>query len=717
MPAVREKEHCEASSDKVWEMAGSQDTMDIDSDEREIGGSRLDARAAPSLQPADESPEVTESNILPPSGYDIDQLNYHIGLQEFGRGLQLAANAVFSNTGDRRSRYTKVSAILLSWEDEDPNLPVSLEIESLRDVFINLYGFEVEEWRIPDVKSHTALNLKILQFLDDSDAKHLKIVYYAGHGKLSNHGQAIWTSHRNSKRDRQPTVKWSGIQNALEESQSDVLVLLDCCASGLSNTDEGNGVTELLAACAFNNSANGVGPFSFTHALISQLRILVNMPSFTVGYLYNLLFTEIQGLPVKAAELRKPPIHLVLTQDHRLPRSITLSTKRPPLEDTSYRPGLITTTYDSSYDAYASEESGSSLEDIGAASSLSPSSSDVTSSATSVSQLPEYPRLLFSIRISEDIKPGDLSTELLTDWLSTLPIEAKSIRIEAGFASDSTLLIVSMPIALLGYMPYDPAITLIGTTRSNNQFSVENKGIEATAALTSEEKKSSQLLDKEREQEFVKIKTENGNSNITTPNLSRAESFTRLQSTEPVKSSQPADTNVDFNHAMKIWDDHLVKIKSSSQLNSIYNNWSMTKLEIVAKSVFTAYKLKQQNEHAELLAQGVEQLEAGFSSPKVSFNKKKQQGFKSTSFQTEMALHQMDSLPCMRCALEGGVCDQSPSCQRCEIAGDNCLRYYAISEDERGELSSRRAHIMSLKTFQIERNYRSSCKLAEAILA
>jgi fructose-specific component phosphotransferase system IIB-like protein len=100
-----------------------------------------------------------------------------------------------------------------------------------------------------------------------------------------------------------------------------------------------------------------------------------------------------------------------------------------------------------------------------------------------VSQLPEYPRLLFSIRISEDIKPGDLSTELLADWLSTLPVEAKSVRVEAGFASDSTLLIVSMPIAMLGYLPYDPAITLIGAARSNNQISVENKVTEAEVRI------------------------------------------------------------------------------------------------------------------------------------------------------------------------------------------------------------------------------------------
>jgi hypothetical protein len=53
---------------------------------------------------------------------------------------------------------------------------------------------------------------------------------------------------------------------------------------------------------------------------------------------------------------------------------------------------------------------------------------------------------------------------------------------------------------------------------------------------------------------------------------------------------------------MKTWDDYLGKIESS-ELNSIYNEWSMTKLEVVAKSVFTAYRLRQQNKEADLLAQ------------------------------------------------------------------------------------------------------------------
>jgi hypothetical protein len=132
-----------------------------------------------------------QSQCTPLSGYDLDRLNYHVDLESFGKGLQNAANAVFSS--ERRSRYTQVSALLLSWEDEDPQLPVSLEINTLKDVLVNLYGFEIEEWKIPAHDSHIRLNRKILQFLEDSSTKHLKDVYYAGHGKyVSNHGQAIW---------------------------------------------------------------------------------------------------------------------------------------------------------------------------------------------------------------------------------------------------------------------------------------------------------------------------------------------------------------------------------------------------------------------------------------------------------------------------------------------------------------------------------------------
>ncbi|KAH7364583.1 hypothetical protein BKA65DRAFT_491666 [Rhexocercosporidium sp. MPI-PUGE-AT-0058] len=554
-----------------------------------------------------QSAEGSLASYPPPSGYSIDRLNHHIDLEDFGKSLQEAANAVFAGAGNRRSRYSNVSVILFSWEDEDPNLPVSLEIAALKHVFVNLYGYEAIEWQIPNLNSHTALNLRILQFLAEGDCKNLKIIYYAGHGKLSSRGQAVWTSYGNCHAERPPMVKWSGIQNALEESESDVLILLDCCASGLSNTDEGNGVTELLAACAFNNTTKGVGPFSFTHVLISQLKNLVSRPSFTIGYLYNLMFAQVQALPVKSAEYRKPPIHLVLTQDHRFPRSITLSCRKPEKQDI---PDISMDMLEEHADQYAVLDSvdQSSLSDESekvSDSSLFANSSE--SPATSLSLIPEYPRLLFSIRMSEDINPRTLSPELFADWLSALPMEAKSVRVEADFASDSTLLMVSMLIALMGYLPRSEAISLLGTVRSNNLLSTDQEGSKLPKSVVTSDPKV--------ELEDIFMNDE-----------SKSPSQDHLEEEMDVATPRPIDTLLESSHihmdtntsptdgtlagplAAYHWGAHLAKKTKPFQLNSIYNKWSMEKLEVVARSAVTAYHVRKQDEQMSLLQHKIDSM-------------------------------------------------------------------------------------------------------------
>jgi hypothetical protein len=193
------------------------------------------------------------------------------------------------------------------------------------------------------------------------------------------------------------------------------------------------------------------------------------MPSFTVGYLYNLLFTEIQGLPIEDAQRKKAPVHLVLTQDHHLPRSITISAKCPRIPNPLGPPGGSGCLSMSLIPQAGSSSKSPDLSGGG----ISTFSSSGASPAISMSELPEYPRLLFSIRIREDIKPNQLSTELLADWLATIPLDTKSVRIEAGFASDSTLLMVSLPVAMLGHLPDNPAITMLGVTRSTNLLTLK----------------------------------------------------------------------------------------------------------------------------------------------------------------------------------------------------------------------------------------------------
>jgi hypothetical protein len=93
-------------------------------------------------------------------------------------------------------------------------------------------------------------------------------------------------------------------------------------------------VNELISACAFNEIANGVGPYSFTSALVTELRLLSPRPSFSVGELYKRIFFRTQcRMPEELYEdgterERHPaPIHLVLTQTGPIPRSIQLPTR------------------------------------------------------------------------------------------------------------------------------------------------------------------------------------------------------------------------------------------------------------------------------------------------------------------------------------------------------------------------------------------------------
>jgi hypothetical protein len=84
---------------------------------------------------------------------------------------------------------------MLCWEDEDPNLPVSNEIEKLDDVFKNNFGYDTEVWKIPGRNSHAKLTQRILDLIDTEDdpKDHLFIVYYGGHAKLTHDRLLSWT--------------------------------------------------------------------------------------------------------------------------------------------------------------------------------------------------------------------------------------------------------------------------------------------------------------------------------------------------------------------------------------------------------------------------------------------------------------------------------------------------------------------------------------------
>ena len=109
--------------------------------------------------------------------HDISGVDFHIkDLEKFGHLLEGAANAAFPR---RLSRYREVHVLLLSWEDD--NLGVVTEVSELRDVFRQVYRYNVEQWRIPSDHSYKALRKQITRFLDEfEDQNNLLIIYYGG---------------------------------------------------------------------------------------------------------------------------------------------------------------------------------------------------------------------------------------------------------------------------------------------------------------------------------------------------------------------------------------------------------------------------------------------------------------------------------------------------------------------------------------------------------
>ncbi|KAH8753396.1 hypothetical protein BGZ57DRAFT_773945 [Hyaloscypha finlandica] len=413
----------------------------------------------------------------PPTPREIDHWNYHISLQQFAKGLQAAVKAVFPN--ETRSRYSCVSVLMLSWEEEDPQLPVSYEIDKLYEVFQHIYHFETEHWKIPNHNCHYRLMEKIMDFASPTDAidHHLKIVYYAGHARLMETRSLAWTSFRNNKNSRCPIVKWSGIQTVLEEALCDVLILLDCCASGVANTCEGNGVNEVISACAYNAIANGVGAYSFTSALVIELTRLSKKTLFSVGELYRNIFIRTQSrmpedMPEEGreAERHPAPIHLILTQDSQAARSILLSVRAQPSYGIQRALGADD-GYENSQSLLSNKKSGKAADDVSEPGPFLPSQLErIPGKHVSIPRAARVPRLAFAIRLRDTFRPGEQLQHLFLDWLRNMPVIAEEVQIEAGFDSFSTLLIVSLPIAISSYLPRNDAVISLGPITSMNKI-------------------------------------------------------------------------------------------------------------------------------------------------------------------------------------------------------------------------------------------------------
>lgn len=232
----------------------------------------------------------------------------------------------------------------------------------------------------------------------------------------------------------------------LEQANSDVLILLDCCAAASSVAGSGSGITEVIAACGFEASAPDIGEHSFTRSLIEEMCFMALNAPFSVALLHNKVLSRIKcwnpryNAPNDLQEKRKTPVYILLTNEANQ-RSIELTPllKKP-------------------IDEFSSPFSKNLAEQA-----------DTTSSQTVEGLWPDpdfkSPKVLISVALEDD---QTLRTDEWVEWIGSIPALATYTKIEGIYKSDSILVILSIPVALWDLLPRSPAVSFIGFTRSQN---------------------------------------------------------------------------------------------------------------------------------------------------------------------------------------------------------------------------------------------------------
>lgn len=281
----------------------------------------------------------------------------------------------------------------------------------------------------------------------------------------------------------------------LSDLDCDVLLLFDSCQAIPPNIiSTGKGVVSVLSATGFDSGvvgiAPGVGPHSFTRALIDELGVLLNrfvtfpnaQPTSDIGLHGNLLARLKVHLSTVEKDIkgrikcdqnggivfervqRRTPFYRFLS-DNKRPRPIYIA----PL------PTNHDNTPGTEYDQPSSGKK--KVKEIETKVNETENSKPPTP-APSAKDLPreeqkDIPKVLIRILLNT----STFSIDQFANWLLQAPLEARSVEIEGAYGSLSTLLVVKMPLSVWNLLPGDPAMSLIGYITSTNKADLINQGI------------------------------------------------------------------------------------------------------------------------------------------------------------------------------------------------------------------------------------------------
>ncbi|KID87514.1 tyrosine-protein phosphatase non-receptor type 6 [Metarhizium guizhouense ARSEF 977] len=268
-----------------------------------------------------------------PSGPRLEKSLSLPGIESLKNELQHNVPKILSTT--HRGRYNSVQVLLLFWHDDEDATTIQDAVRELAHVFDRSYHYTFHIQAIPSASDSSKsswrwLSRRLNDFAEDCDQRDvLKIVYYAGHTCLDGNREMILTSSMD--KDQASTIRWSGMQQILEEACADVLILMDAAYYPSSKIVRRKGVLELLAASASEDHATSLGRCAFTRALSELLsaRAARSAP-LSVVELHALLLSHYPKIVRDTTPERETlttfpvPLHTMMSGNSRLP-SVFLS--------------------------------------------------------------------------------------------------------------------------------------------------------------------------------------------------------------------------------------------------------------------------------------------------------------------------------------------------------------------------------------------------------
>ncbi|KAF5679900.1 hypothetical protein FHETE_624 [Fusarium heterosporum] len=370
----------------------------------------------------------------------------------------VAAKRAFPNSA--YSRYSEIQVLLIRWDEDE--LEVEWELNELRRVFRDLYGFATDKFLIPTHNSHRKLTHKVLSFVEEHENEDtLLIVYYGGHGAINKARRSTWSC----KGDKSyATVDWSAIQTLFETAKCDVLLLLDCCsaASAASWIDRPANMKETIAACGFETWTPLPGAQSFTHTLLEVLEEWASQLPFSAAMLHSEILTRLKHAPPdrspqgRLTESRKTPVYIVATSD---PRTASITLGRLFEEEA----GSV-----SSSKVVPGSPQGNLSERLQADNYVSTEERIQTLMSVGPKGQRVVPHVLLKIALEGD-QVFDAAS--CARWIKQFPLLAMHASIESVYQSYSTLLLLSVPVVLWNLLSEHPATQFVGYVKSSNLLS------------------------------------------------------------------------------------------------------------------------------------------------------------------------------------------------------------------------------------------------------